>query len=89
MWEAGHRTAKSMLRRGGIPLRSAERYISLLKNGDSLERKVNKSRKKFVETPHIVKKVIRKVENKKVVPSLRKIALSTGISHTSTKSILN
>ena len=43
LWDAGHRTPKSMKRRGNIPVRSAERYIQKLKRGESLERKKKKA----------------------------------------------
>ena len=31
LWEAGHQTPESMLRRGKIPKRSAERYIASIR----------------------------------------------------------
>lgn len=88
LWEAGHRTAKSMKRRGGIPVRSAERYIKDLKEGKSLERKPTPSRSNPRNRSNLAKKVIRKVKAKEA-QSLRDLANATGVSHTHIKSVLN
>ena len=39
LWDAGHMTPKSMMRRGNIPERSAERYIQKLKRGEKKTKK--------------------------------------------------
>jgi hypothetical protein len=54
LWDAGHRTPKSLMRRGNIPLRTAERYISKLRKGESLERKQYTRRAKPSKTPQLV-----------------------------------
>ncbi|KAL4500720.1 hypothetical protein ABPG72_019954 [Tetrahymena utriculariae] len=65
LYQAGHRTPGSMKRRGNIPIRSAQRYISKLSKGQSLDRKPYKNRKKPKQNPTIVKKVIAKAKKKR------------------------
>jgi len=88
LWEAGHRTQKSMKRRGGIPERSAERYIAKLRRGESLERESYSTRTKHAQTPQIIRKVIRKVSDTKKGHSLKQLAVYAGVSKETVRSIL-
>ena len=49
LWDAGHRTPKSMERRGNMPERSVERYIKELREGRSLEKKNIKQEQKLLK----------------------------------------
>ena len=60
LWEAGHRNPKSMLRRGKIPIRSAERYISEFRDGENWERKPYSKRTKPQQTRRIIRKFLQK-----------------------------
>ena len=47
LWDAGHKTPKLMLRRGNIPIRSAQRYIADFKIDGSQQKKEYKKRAKL------------------------------------------
>lgn len=88
LWEAGHRTAKSMLRRGKIPIRSAERYIADFRKGLDWRRKNYPQRVKRKQTTPIVKKVIRQAQDRRRVHSLRQIAAKNQICPATARKIL-
>ena len=77
LWDAGHRTPKSMKRRGNIPERSAERYIAKLRRGESLERKKRKKQKPSEKKTKTVRKVINKLSRKGKSHSIRELATSS------------
>jgi len=54
LWEAGHRTAKSLLRRGKIPIRSGERYVAEFRNGGNWKRKAYPQRIKPKRSPRVI-----------------------------------
>ena len=89
LWDAGHRTPKSLMRRGNIPLRTAERYISKLRKGESLECKQYTRRAKPSKTPQLVRKVIKKANNRRHAWTSREIGSKTRTSHTQVQRILN
>ena len=86
LFETGTRKPKTIADKAGIPLRSVRRYVSKLKRGESLERKAYSSRGKIV-TKNMERKILKMLNRRKPV-SLRRIAASTGISHTQVRSII-
>jgi len=88
LWEAGHRTAKSMFRRGKILIRKAERYIADFRKGLDWKRKSYPPRIKRKQTKTIFQKVERKAQNRRRAQSLRSIATSNQISPTTAGKIL-
>lgn len=88
LWNAGHKTPKSMLRRGNIPVRSAKRYIAAFKRGESHERKPYKTRTKSKQNGKVNRKVIEKIQNKKRIYSLRQMGTSANVSHEQARIIL-
>ena len=88
LWDAGFRSASSMLRYGGIPQRSAERYIHEFSNGGDYQRKPYSPRNKPKKSLPIIRKVIKKARNRKKIYSLRQIGAHAGISHEHARKIL-
>lgn len=88
LWEAGHRTPKSLFRRGKIPIRSGERYIAEFKADGNWERKLYRQRIKPKQNATIVRKVITKARNRKKIYSLKKIGRSAGVSPKTAQRIL-
>lgn len=88
LWDAGHRTPKSMFRRGNIPERSAKRYISAFRHGQYHTRKPYPKRVKVAQKRAVVQRVVRKAQTRKRFYSLRDMAIDNDISHMTVKSIL-
>lgn len=89
LWEAGHCTPKSMLRRGKIPIRSAERYITEFRDGGNWERKPYSKRTKPQQTRRIIRKVVTKAKDRKRIHSLRHIGRHARVSPRTTGRILH
>lgn len=88
LWEAGHRTAKSMLRRGKIPIRSAERYISEFRDGGDWRRKDYSPRVKPQQTKKKIRKVVIKARSRKKIYSLKQMGRYADVSPRTAKRIL-
>jgi len=88
LYEAGYKTPKSLLRRGGIPVSTGKRYIRDFKEGKSWERKPYAPRKNTKVTPKLVRKVEKKAKDRARIWSSRTIGASEGISHTLAQTIM-
>lgn len=88
LFEAGHRTPKSLERRGGIPERTARRYIAEFNEGGDWTRKEYTPRLKRKQSPRIIKKVIVKAVQRTKAYSSRGIGHDVGASHTHVQTIL-
>ena len=80
LWEAGHRTPKSMRRRGSISERTAEKYIADFRRGGTWERNPYPQRYKPKQAPKVVNKVTKKAKGQKRINSLASIAKFAGVS---------
>ncbi|KAL4496952.1 hypothetical protein ABPG72_002108 [Tetrahymena utriculariae] len=88
LWEAGHKTPKSMKRRGNISIRSAARYISDIKKGIDILKQEKKENKKKQISPELKTKIIRKANSKLKVHSLNTISASVGVSKSTVYKVL-
>src|SRR5688572_18913322 len=89
LWESGHKTVSALKRFGKIPERTGARYIAEFNHGGTWERNDYPKREKLIESPELMRKVIKKMANPKKPQTSRTVGSSVNLSHTSVQKILH
>jgi len=88
LWDAGFRSASSMLRFGKIPITTAERYIQELREDGNHNRNECFPRTKPQKAPPKIRKVILKARKRTKIYLLRQKVKYAGMNHKTTRAIL-
>ena len=80
--------AKSLLRRGKIPVRSAERYVAEFRSGNDWKRKAYPTRVKPQQTGRIRRKAVKRAKNRRKTFSTREIGTGISVSARTTRRIM-